>query len=52
MKSGAQTASLVNRLISKTWTVGTKRTCVRGSSEDHSLSVSAASPELLQLLNS
>jgi hypothetical protein len=46
MKGGAQIAGLVNSLMSKTWTVGTERTCVRGFSEERSFSVSAVPPEL------
>jgi hypothetical protein len=49
MKGGAQMASLVHRVISRTDTVGSKRSWIRGLSQQNSFSVSAVPPELLQL---
>jgi hypothetical protein len=49
MKGGAQMASLVHRVISRTDTVGSKRSWIRGLSQQNSFSVSAVPPELLLL---
>jgi hypothetical protein len=49
MRRGAQMARLVHRVINRTYTVGSKRTCIRGLSEQNSFSVSAVPPELLLL---
>ena len=49
MRRGAQMARMVHRVINRTYTVGSKRTWIRGLSEQNAFSVSAVPPELLQL---
>jgi hypothetical protein len=52
MRCGAQVGKHVQRVISRTYTIGCKRTWIRDLSEQISFGMSALPPELLQLLTS